>query len=164
MKSMKLLLTKTVGTHRLTNEELITILTEAEAVMNSHTLTPLDSAPTDGVPGLTPGHTLIGSPLLSLPERVDTDEQLSSHKRWNVCQLLSAGLWRRWSREYIHLLNQDAKWKKIQRDLVPGDVVLLKDQEAFQRSWPLAKILKTNPWPDGPVRVATVQTEKSTCQ
>ena len=76
VKSMKLRLTKIVGTCRLTYEELTTILTEAEAVMNSRPLTPMDSAPTDGVQALTPGHFLISRPLQSLPERADVNDKL----------------------------------------------------------------------------------------
>ena len=55
VKSMKILLSKSVGSHRLTFEEISTILTEAEAVMNSRPLTALDSTPTYGIQVLTPG-------------------------------------------------------------------------------------------------------------
>ena len=88
--------------------------TEVEAVMNSCPLTPLDSTPTDGIQVLTPGHFFIGRPLQSMPEKTDVDSSLSLLKRWNLCQLLSAELWRRWSKEYLHLLNRDNKWKKEQ--------------------------------------------------
>ena len=112
--------------------------TEAEAVMNSHPLTPLDSSPTDGIQVLTPGHFLIGRPLQSMPEKTDVDSSLSLLQRWNLCQLLSAELWRRWSKEYLHLLNRDNKWKKEQRDFTPGDIVLLRCSNAHglsQGSW-----------------------------
>ena len=122
VKSMKLLLTKSVGTHTLTVEELNTILTEAEATMNSHPLIPQDSAPSDGVEVLTPGHFLIGRPLNSLPEPIQPDSNISLRKRWNLCQHLSNELWRRWSQEYLHILNRDSRKTKERRNFVLGDL------------------------------------------
>ena len=48
VKQMKALLYKHMNTQRLTAEELYTVLAEVEAILNSHPLTPLDSAPVDG--------------------------------------------------------------------------------------------------------------------
>ena len=63
VKAMKLILHKSIGSHHLTFEELTTVLTEAEATLNSRPLLATDSTPDDGVPLLTPGHFLIGRPL-----------------------------------------------------------------------------------------------------
>ena len=158
---MKILLAKSVGPHKMNFEELTTVLSEAEAVMNSRPLMPMDSSPTDGVQVLTPGHFLIGRPLCSLPEKFDSGNVISAHKRWNLCQLLTAELWRRWSREYICSLNRDVKTRRLQRDIQPGDIVLLKEVVSPQRSWPLARVLETHPRPDGHARVATIKTEKA---
>ena len=67
VKSMKVLLRKTVGECKLKFDELTTLLTEAEAIMNSCPLVPIDSLPDDGVSLLTPGHFLTGAPLVALP-------------------------------------------------------------------------------------------------
>lgn len=48
IKSMKVLLKKIVGPHHLTFEELSTVLVEAEAVLNSHPLLPLDASSPEG--------------------------------------------------------------------------------------------------------------------
>ena len=72
VKQMKILLHKTLGTQRLTCEEMYAVLTEVEAVLNSRPLTPLDSAPLDGASVLTPGHFLIGRSLKALPEVPNT--------------------------------------------------------------------------------------------
>ena len=38
-----------------------------------------------------------------------------------------------------------------------GDIVLVKDEELYQRSWPLARVERTFPGADGHVRVAEVR-------
>ena len=95
---------KVVGHHRLTQEELLTILADIEATMNSRPLVPVDSSATDGVSVLTPGHFLIGRPLRALPEKKSTDASLTPLRRWNLCQRLSAEFWERWSKEYLQIL------------------------------------------------------------
>lgn len=54
------------------------------------------------------------------------------------------------------MLQHRIKWKKPQRNMQPGDVVMVKDKDAFQRSWPLGRIEKVYPGQDGVVRVADV--------
>ena len=39
---------------------------------------------------------------------------------------------------------------------MPGDVVLLKEQELSRRTWPLVKVLKTYPGDDGLNRVVDI--------
>ena len=138
VKSMKRLLRKVVGTHRLTFEELTTVLAEAEATMNSRPLLPMDSTPDDGVPALTPGHFLIGRPLKAPSVKVDNTSKESTLTRWN-----------------LHL-QERTRWKNTQQNLKPGDVVLLKEVDTNRRLWPLARIIKTYPGEDGLTRVADI--------
>ena len=58
VKSMKLLLCKVLGDRVLTYEELTTVMTDAEAILNSRLLVPIDTPTEDGVAPLTPGHFL----------------------------------------------------------------------------------------------------------
>lgn len=66
-KLMKGLLHKVVGTRRLSFEELTTVLTEIGGILNSRPLIPIDSTPDDGIPAWTPGHFLVGRPLIAPP-------------------------------------------------------------------------------------------------
>ncbi len=63
VKSMELLLAKVVGPHSM----LYSVPVKIESVLNSRPLTPLDSAPDDGIEVLTPGHFLVGKALKSVP-------------------------------------------------------------------------------------------------
>jgi len=67
VRSTKTLLSRVMGCHHLTLEELSTVLCRIEAVFNSRPLTPMSSSPLD-LDYLTPGHFLIGRPLLSVPD------------------------------------------------------------------------------------------------
>ncbi len=60
VKSMKLLLRKTLTPHPLRYEELYTALVEVEAILNSRPLSPLHADDLKEVAFLTPGHFFIG--------------------------------------------------------------------------------------------------------
>ena len=53
---------RVIGEHRLTFEEMYTLLCEIEACLNSRPLYPAGNDPDDPIP-LTPGHFLIYEPL-----------------------------------------------------------------------------------------------------
>ena len=160
VKQMKALLHKHLGTQRLTSEEFSTVIIEVEAILNSRPLTPLDSAPLDGSQVLTPGHFLVGRSLKALPTRPDVNSKITSLRRWNLCQRLTQDLWDRWSQDYLKQLQQFHHWKHPKRLVKVGDIVLLKDSELFNRSWPLARVEQVHPGADGLVRVVTLRTEK----
>ena len=162
VKSMKLLLTKVVGPHNLFIDELYSVTVEIEAVLNSRPLTPLDSAPDDGIEVLTPGHFLVGKALKSVPAPDLSTRSLNSLSRWNLRQRIIADFWERWSSYYITLLNSHRICHQPQRCIAVGDIVLIKDSDLFVCSWPLARVIQTQPGDDGLVRVVTVQTQKGT--
>lgn len=72
VKSSKFHLKRVIGKTPLTFEELYTIFTHIEAILNSRPLSPLSSDPNDLNP-LTPAHFLIGRRILSVPEPNLTD-------------------------------------------------------------------------------------------
>lgn len=156
VKSLKVLLRKTLGDRTLTFEELTTVVVEAEAVLNSRPLVPLHSPPDDAVSVLTPGHFLIGAPLVSLPLPQDTTSKLTNLYRWNLVKRLSFDLSLRWKEEYIGHLQHRAKWLKAESNMKIDDVVLVKDVDSFGRNWPLGRVVKTYPSSDGYVRVVDV--------
>ncbi len=92
VKIMKILLLKLVGNHRLTYEEMTTVLTEVEATLNSRPLLPVHSTSPNGLEILTAGHFLIGRPLRSLPSRVSSTDKICNLRRWNLVNRLSADL------------------------------------------------------------------------
>ncbi len=78
VKSMKLLLRKTLTPHPLCYEELYMALVEVEAILNSRPLSPLHADDLKEVAFLTPGHFLIGRALKSPPTALPPSSKITS--------------------------------------------------------------------------------------
>lgn len=137
-------------------EELTTLLCQIEACLNSRPLTPLSSDPSD-VRALTPGHFIIGVPLLEVPEPVESTN-LSLSSRWTLIQRAKQEFWKRWTRDYLHHLQQRPKWLSEKRDLQIGDLIVIHDPQSPPLQWKLGKIIETHPGPDEKVRVVKILT------
>ena len=160
VKSIKSHLQHVSGNAKLTFEELQTFLYQIEAILNSRPLCPLSSSP-DEIGYLSPGHFLIGGPLVATPEPTLLDVPLNRLSRWQVVKQMTEHLWRRWSREYLTTLQQRAKWVKNKKDLAEGDLVLLRFKTTPPLSWPVGKVVSTHPGADGTIRVVTVRTHNN---
>ena len=116
---------------------------------------PIETLPEDGISVLTTGHFLIGRPLSVLPPITSSTGKTPTLRRWNFIQRLSDELWKRWSGEYLQSLNKFTKWLAPQNNLCVGDIVLCS--EIRPHVWPIARITKTVPGPDGRVRLIELQ-------
>ncbi|GBL81080.1 hypothetical protein AVEN_83152-1 [Araneus ventricosus] len=74
-------------------EELSTLLCQVEACLNSRPLIPVLSDPSD-VRALAPGHFLIGSPLLEIPDS-NHEGDLQLALRWHLIQFIRQNFWKR---------------------------------------------------------------------
>ena len=160
VKSMKAHLKRILGDVRLTYEELSTLLTQIEACLNSRPLIPLPNDD-DGIEALTPGHFLVGKPLMALPE-VTSNNSISLLKRWQLCKSLLRHFWKRWSSEYISQLGRFNKWQHPTRNIQPGDLVVIREDSPIATKWPLARVVEVYPGKDNLVRVATIKTAHGT--
>ena len=93
VKSAKYHLRKTIGETRLTFEEMST-LAQVEACMNSRPRHVL-SDDFDDLTALTPGHLLIGAPLLAIPEPSLVEEKENLMSRWQLIQRMRDHFWQR---------------------------------------------------------------------
>ena len=125
IKSFKKHLRRVVGEVKLTFEEMYTVLTQIEACLNSRPLVPVNNPDDDGIEVLTPGHFLIGQPLMALPDPAMSYQSVSLLRRWHLCQTLVRHFWKRWSLEYLSTLQKFSKWVHPSRNLSVGDVVVL---------------------------------------
>ena len=160
VKSVKFHMLRVIGDRRLTYEEFATILARVEAILNSRPLCAL-SSDVDSLDVLTPGHFLIGAPLLAPPEP-DYSQDTPLVKRWQLTRQIAQHVWRRWSNEYLHTLQQRSKWTASAPNLTPGDLVFLITPNTPPLCWPCGRITNVFPGRDGIVRVAEVRTASGT--
>lgn len=161
VKSLKYHLVREVGQTILTFEELTTVVTQIESILNSRPISPLSEDPNESLP-LTPGHFLVGRPLNQLPDRIYSDISPNVLTRWQLCQKLLQHFTKRWRTEYLHTLQRRSKWLSESPNLNVGDVVVVCDDQSPSFSWPLGIVQEVHLGQDGRCRVVTVKTARGT--
>lgn len=159
VKAVKHHLRQVVGDATLTFEEMSTFLAEIEACLNSRPLQALTDDP-DDLEALTPGHFLIGAPLVSVPEPTLSEVPPNRLTRWQLLQQIRDHLWQRWAAEYVTTLLPRAKWRRTGRNLEVGQLCLVRSEVTSSSRWPLARITAVHPGRDGQIRVVTVRTAR----
>ncbi|XP_045767942.1 uncharacterized protein LOC123869187 isoform X3 [Maniola jurtina] len=160
VKSVKFHLKRILNLTHLTYEEMTTCLVQIEAILNSRPLTPLSSDPSD-LTCLTPAHFLIGRSLLSVPRPMVSDTNIAAMDRYQRIEALKQHFWRRFSAEYVSLLQQRMKWQRGSiTSLQLGSLVLVKDRTQPPLLWLLGRVEKVHPGQDGVARVAEIKTKK----
>uniref|UniRef100_A0A2A4K9T0 Integrase catalytic domain-containing protein n=1 Tax=Heliothis virescens TaxID=7102 RepID=A0A2A4K9T0_HELVI len=159
VKSMKYHLKRVLGEQKLTYEQFTTLLTQIEACLNSRPLCPL-SEDVEDLEYLTPGHFLVGGPLLSPAKEEEDFNQFDLRNRWRLVEQTNLHIWKRWSNEYLQQLQVRSKWQQPKENLAKGDLVLVHDENLPPGRWALGRVVELHPGTDGKVRVVTLKTKK----
>jgi hypothetical protein len=159
VKSAKHHIKRVMGQSHLTFEEISTLFSQVEAILNSRPLYPLSSSPTDFL-SLSPGHFLIGRPLNALPSPVLENRSESSLQRYERLEKLQQHFWNRWQKEYISELQQRSKWRRNKATLKVGDLVIIHEEYVQPLNWRLGRVARLFPGPDGISRVADINTTR----
>ncbi|XP_043062730.1 uncharacterized protein LOC122319470 [Drosophila yakuba] len=162
VKSAKTRLLRGVGNAKLTADELSTHLVEVDALLNSRPIASPGNDPNDGE-ALTPGHLLMGQPLITLPQESGTGGVCSKAscaylKRWRMLSALKQQFWDSWSKDYIASLQQRNKWSVGCRDLEVGCLVVVHEDNVPPQRWLTGRVVATTAGEDGRVRVAEIRT------
>ncbi|XP_026330396.1 uncharacterized protein LOC113237898 [Hyposmocoma kahamanoa] len=157
VRSVKTALQATPREKAPSDEVLRTLLTEAEYSINARPLTHVSVDPRD-LEALTPNHFLLGSST-GLPRTGPCDE--ADRRTWRTSQALADQFWRRWVREYLPTLvpRGEPARKNDTSKLQVGDIVVVVDSTLPRNVWPMGRVERTYPGPDGSVRVADVRTK-----
>ena len=146
---------------RLDSDSFHTLLCEVEAIVNSRPITNVSSDPQDQEP-LTPNHILtLRSSVTVPPPGVFQREDMYLKRRWRQVQYLADLFWSRWKKEYMLLLQKRSKWNESRRNLQPGDVVLIKDDNTPRNRWPMGLIETTEVDNKGYVRTVHLKTQNN---
>ena len=154
VKSVKGVLAQLVGNRLLTDEQLLTFMSEVEKVLNDRPLTRLGSDPRDETP-LTPNHLLL---LRRNPcdSQLDKDDN-SIRRRWRTVQQIANMFYERFVSEYLPTLQSRSKWSTAKDNLKVNDVVLVMEDDSPRGQWPLGLVLEVEKSTDGLVRAADVK-------
>ena len=169
IQSVKRCLKKCIGRTTLNYDELQTLLSEVEAVVNSRPLTYVEDDQ-DGVTyTLCPSHLINGRRITSTPngghfEVVSTNASLTRrarHHRHLLHQFTT-----QWRKTYLLNLREihAVQWKSRARSgpqIAVGDIVILKNDTTNRMFWKLAKVEELLPGRDGLVRAAIVKVANS---
>ncbi|XP_018317371.1 uncharacterized protein [Mycetomoellerius zeteki] len=152
---------KVIGDSTLTYEELTTLVTQIEAVLNSRPLSPL-SADADDYTALTPSHFLLGEAPNVIPEPNLIEESGSQLNRWQLIRQKVEHFWKRWSVECLQRYQSISKWHHPSTLIKEGSLVLVINERYPPAKWPLARVIKLHPGDDDLTRVVTVRTATTT--
>ena len=142
----------------LDDEGLETLLCEVEAILNSRPITTVTEDNQD-LEALTPNHILLLKTHPAFPPGLFQKSDRYVRRRWKQVQYLADLFWKRWTREYLPLLQERQKWLTIKRGIQKGDVVMVVDSTAPRGSWPLGRVLEIHPGSQGLTRTVTLRTK-----
>ncbi|XP_065372164.1 uncharacterized protein LOC135964036 [Calliphora vicina] len=157
VKSFKYHFRRIAGNIKYTFEEFSTLLARIESCLNSRPLCPLIDD-VECLDILTPGHFLIGAPLLAPPEPEITESPISITNRWQRVRALNQRLCSRWKDEYLKDLQKRNKWKFMEKNLEVGDMVVIREDNLPPNEWRLGRVHKLHIGKDGHTRVVELKT------
>lgn len=144
VRSVSKVLNSTLKVQHLDKEGLHTVLCEVEATTNSRPITKASTDPND-LEALTANHLLLLKNQPSLLPGEFQAADLYAQRRWRQVQYISDFFWKRWTNEYLPLLQERQRWTGVQRNVVAGDLVLLMDSTTPRNSWIMGRVLQTFP-------------------
>lgn len=160
IRSVRSVLTSVVGQQTLDEEGLQTLFCEVEAILNDRPITRVSDDPND-LEALTPNHILLLKGKAILPPGLFEPADLYIKRRWRQVQYIAELFWKRWTSEYLLVMQERQKWVRPKRSFCPGDIVTIADATAPRGSWMMGRVLSTTSDSRGLVRSVRVQTKTS---
>ena len=142
-------------------DELLTIINEIEAVVNSRPLCYLYSDDVDQV--LTSSHLLTGKRLIStnrlFPEACYEENATTMSNRLSYLRTLIQHFQKGWKHEYLTELREFQRNhnKLPAKQIEIGDIVLISDEKLARNRWKLGKIEELITSKDGHVRACKLR-------
>ena len=170
VRSIKSPIKKVIGRSTVSYDEMCTLLTEVEAVINARPLTYVyDDEESVSYP-LTPSDLIYGRRITALNPNSQHYEITSTYnsltKRLKHHRHLLSQFTRRWRNEYLTSLREQVAMGSSARDVNAkfkvGDVVILKNDSVARAFWKFAKVEQLLPGRDGSVRAAILTVPRGT--
>ena len=159
VRSIKTPLRKVLHRTKVNTEEMRTVLTQVEMILNNRPITYMYNTP-DEFTALTPNHFLGGSRTDCLPPIYDHLEGKNDLvDRYNYLESIKDKFWEFWTREYLPELNHFYQSRKTNvKEIRVGDIVLVGN-DAKRSTWKLGRIESLREGKDDKARAAVVKTQ-----
>lgn len=162
MRSIKLPLKKILGRSVYSSDEIYTILTEVEAMVNSRPLTYVSDEP-DEINYLTPASFLIGRRLINVPVvPVNSTEKSLRKKELKNLMIMQNNtlnlLWKTWREEYVRNLGTVPTNVSDEQCVAPGELVMVAEASIPRTKWTVGIVKECKTGRDGKVRTVRVKT------
>jgi len=153
---LKLCLERTLVDKRMSLEEVTTVLHEAAMIVNSRPVGLKATEDPSGGKVVTPLHLMLGRGTLEVPE-VRFDLQPSLIRRLRQVEEVKEEFWKKWMAQVFQGQVLARRWRKTHRDLMEGDLVLIKNESAAGVDYQRGRVKQTFKGEDGHVRSAEVE-------
>ena len=167
MRTIKIPLKKVLGKSFLNMDELYTVLTEIEAMVNSRPICAVNDDP-DDASYLTPANFLIGRTTITLPvaplkhtevHPTATRKQLNNMLMYQEKNLQK--VWKLWREEYLRSLGVGSSIKD-NSTLKVGEIVMVASNKQPRCTWKVGKIEEVYTGRDQRIRSALVKMNDKT--
>ncbi|XP_062533985.1 uncharacterized protein LOC134203005 [Armigeres subalbatus] len=158
VRSVKLALESMMLSKSPNDETLLTVLKEAQAIVNSRPLT-FVSLDTKDDEALTPNHFLmLSSNGVVQPTKSMNASSSVCRTDWDLARSMTDQFWRRWVKEYLPIITRRTKWFVQTKPLQKDDLVIVVD-EATRNGWKRGVVEETIKGSDGEIRQVIVRTQ-----
>ncbi len=145
--------------HTLSLEQLLTAFAVVEDILNTRPLAYISSHAADLQP-LTPNHFLGGGGSRCWLSFAENTAGSTLAKKWSALHTLLDSFWQRFYKEIVPFMLQTTAKRAAAAESSPslkeGDIVMFLLPTGEKR-WPLGRIIRTFPGPDGRVRTVEIR-------
>ncbi|XP_067939577.1 uncharacterized protein [Watersipora subatra] len=155
IRSAKRCFAFSTGGQRLSPAEFLTLCTEAANIMNER---PLGRIPSEDstINLLTPNYLLLGrAHSNSVGDAAMTVDSIKTCAE--IVNSTCNKFWKRWVELYAPTMAYQSKWYKKTRNLMIGDIVMVKDSNALRSQYHLAEVCQTHPDSNDTVRRVSIR-------
>ena len=154
VKSAKRAIHFAINNQRLSVQEFMTVCSEATNLLNERPIGTLTSADSE-LNILTPNSLLLGRATAKNPGGWQPNSN-NPGKRYHAVQIVTDEFWKKWTELYAPALVIRRKWNTANRNLCPGDVVIIADRNTLRGDYRLGIVQEVFPSQDGKVRRVNV--------
>ena len=138
-----------------TKGEMDTLFSDVAQIINSRPLVKRAGSDPGECNPITPNHLMLGRATVEVPV-MNFEENSSLTKRVAFIERVKREFWTKWITQVFPQLLHSYKWNRQHRNVMVGDVVLIKKDSELSNSYRLGVVKEAVPGADGKVRKAVV--------